>query len=1156
MQKTTALVATRLENRYGGVRHHLKVSFVMKVSFMALLLMSLSIQLLIARDCFGQGVEEKEITLELRNVSLRNALNQVEKLSGYKMAYITQEIARYRNISLDKDTRSVAATLKIILSATHLNFQQKENTILIFPKNDNETPVVFSDMFDLPLEREVHGRATNDQGEPLSGISVSVKGNSSVGTLTDEKGYFKLVVPNNAKTLVFTSVTTETLEVSITDRTEIMVTLQIKTQQQDEVVVIGYGTQRKSDLTGSVTSLKASDLTLGGTISNPAQALQGKAAGVLVTQNSKAPGGSISVRIRGSNSISSTNEPLYVIDGFPTSNSTNLNPNDIASMDILKDASATAIYGARAANGVILITTKRGHTGKSQISYTGYTGVQHASNPFHMLDGKEYMLLANELYQEIEGQQGQQYAVYTQSQLNSTVNTDWVKEATRAGVVQNHGIQMEGGNDKTKILTSIGYYNQKGILDNTNFSRISARVNVDQKINDYIKAGASIYGQRSNSNIQDYSGNILQQNVLLGILTYDPTVPVYNADGSFGRPPGGKGDNPVANLVARQNDLRKEWFNGNTYLEVKPIAGLTGRVNAGVEIAHNFNGKYLPRSTYQGGIDNGVASTSDATMTHQLVDATLNYTKDIKNHTFSILGGYAYEKTIASNRDISVKGFSTDLFGYNSLGAASSITGVSSAKSESILISFFGRLNYSYLDKYLLTFTLRRDGSSRFGANHQWGSFPSGALAWRLDKEDFIRNLGVFSNLKLRAGYGKTGNDQIGNYASLALMSNTHLTFDGSGNTSGTHLSQTTPENPALRWETTDQYNLGIDMGILNSRVLVTIDGYYKRTFDLLIRKSLPMYSGFTSGVSNVGSIENKGVEVEITTRNFVKNFQWDTRLNFAINRNKVLDIGSSDITITSAKPMGTVSEEQFAVIRNGEPLGSLYGYVYEGVLQAGETYAPQPTSLPGDPKFKDISGPDGKPDNKIDNYDRTILGSANPKFIFGITNTFNYRNFDLSIFVYGSVGNKLLNMTRMNLEWNRTTDALNRWTPTHTNTDIPRNGFYYSKYGGYINSHFIEDASFLRMRNITLGYTLPAKLKIFQSLRIYGSVENLFTVTKYTGWDPEVDTKGYEANATGVQTGNSNGVGGGQTANAGAGLDFNSYPAMRSITFGVNLYF
>ncbi len=987
---------------------------------------------------------------------------------------------------------------------------------------------------------------------PLEGATVSVKSGSATA-ITNSDGKFEINVPQGKISLVVSFVGYEEKTVAVgAGETNINILLNTsESTQLSDVVVIGYGTQKKSDLTGSVTSLKADELTLGGTVSNAAQALQGKAAGVLVTQNSKAPGGSISVRIRGSNSISSTNEPLYVVDGFPTTNGADINPNDIASMEILKDASATAIYGARGANGVIIITTKRGKNGKSQISYDGYTGVQNIINPFHMLSGKEYMLLANDLYREIEGQQNQQYAVYTQSQLSSDINTDWIKETTRSGVVQNHNIQYQGGNDKTKILTSIGYFNQKGVLKNTDFSRFSARVNVDQKINDFIKSGASVYGQRSNSNIQDYGGNILQSNVLLGILEYDPTVAAFNADGTFGRPPGGRGDNPLANLLGRQNELTKDRLNGGGYVEIKPIKSLTARVNAGIEIAHYFTGRYLPRSTYQGGIDNGIASTSDYSSSRQLIDAVVTYTKTLNNvHDFSLMGGYAYEKSIAESRSISVKGFSTDLFSFYNLGSASTITGVSSGKSESLLISFFGRFNYSYLDKYLVTFTMREDGSSRFGSEHRWGSFPSGAFAWRLDKEDFIRNLNIFSNLKFRLGYGKTGNDQIGNYASLALVANTHLTFDGSNNTSGTHLNQSTPENPSLKWETTSQYNTGFDMGFFNSRLLLTVDAYYKKTSDLLIRKSLPLYSGFSSGLSNVGSIENRGFEVEVTSRNLVRTFTWETKVNFAINRNKVLDLGGGgDIYLTSSKPMGNVSEEQFAVIRKGEPLGSLFGYVYAGVLQSGETYAPQPNAVAGDPKFKDISGPDGKPDGKIDSRDRTIIGSANPDFIFGFTNTFTYKKFDLTVFIHGAVGNQLLNMSRMNLEWNRTTKALNRWSTTNTDTDIPRNGFYYSKYGGYINSHFIEDASFLRMKNITLGYTVPANLKFFQSFRLYGTVENLFTITKYSGWDPEVDTKGYESNSTGSPAG-------GQTANAGAGMDYNSYPSMRSFTIGLNLNF
>jgi TonB-linked SusC/RagA family outer membrane protein len=998
-------------------------------------------------------------------------------------------------------------------------------------------------------QRKISGVVQDTKNQtPLAGATIVVSGRNNT-TLSDAEGKFSIQVPKGKSLITISFVGYETRNISIGEnQNNIDVRMDPSSSAKlNDVVIIGYGTQKKSDLTGSITSLKSDDINLGGTVSNTAEALQGKAAGVLVVQNSKAPGENSSVRIRGSNSISSSNEPLYVVDGFPTSNGTDINPNDIASIEILKDASATAIYGARGANGVVLITTKRGQNGKSQISYNAYFGTQKVVNPFEMLNAKDYMLLANDLYKEIDGQQNSDFGAYTQSQLNSTVNTDWINAATRNGKVQSHNLQYQGGNDKTKILTSLGYFDQQGVLKNTDFERYSARVNVDQKINNYIKAGASVYGQRTNSNIQDYDGNILQSNVLLGILSYDPTVPVYNADGTFGRPPGGKGDNPVANLLGRQNELVKDRTKGLGYVEVKPIENVTARVNGGIEISHYFTGKYLPRSTYQGGIDNGVASTNDYSLRHQLFDATITYAKTFKQvHSVNVMAGYAYEKNVGESRNISVKGFSTDLFSFNNLGAASTITGVSSSKSENILISVFGRVNYAYNDKYLFTFTLRQDGSSRFGADHRWGSFPSGAIAWRLDKEEFIQNLNLFSNLKLRLGYGGTGNDQIGNYASLALMSNTHVTFDGANNSAGTHLSQTTPENPLLKWETTSQYDVGLDMGFFDSRLSISLDAYYKKTSDLLLRKSLPLYSGFSSGLTNVGSIENKGFEASITSRNLVNTLKWETSLNFAINRNKILALADGkDIYLTSSKPMGTVSEEQFAVLRVGEPLGSLYGYVYDGVIQQNESYAPQPNAKPGDPKFKDISGASGKPDGKIDNYDRTIIGSANPDFIFGVTNTFNYKNFDLNIFVYGSVGNQLLNMSRMNLEWNRTTEAEKRWTPKNTNTDIPRNGFYYSQYGGYINSHFIEDASFLKVRTITLGYTYRSKVKFFESVRVYASAENLLTLTKYTGWDPEVDTKGYESNATG-----------GQTANAGAGMDFNSYPSMRSFTIGFNVQF
>jgi TonB-linked SusC/RagA family outer membrane protein len=993
-------------------------------------------------------------------------------------------------------------------------------------------------------QKTITGTVTDAKdGSTLPGVSIVVKG-TTIGTLTDISGKFSVKVSDN-QALQFSFVGYNMQEIAVGSQSVINVSLVQAAELLDEVIVVGYGTSKKKDLTGAIASVNSKQLNLGGTVTNAAQALQGKTAGVVVSQSSNAPGQGATVRIRGLNSISSSNEPLYVVDGFPTTTGSDINPNDIESMQILKDASASAIYGARGANGVILITTKRGKQGDSHISFSGTTTMQTIKNPFNMLNGKDYMTLANSLYREIDGQQDQEYGVYSQTQLLSDVNTDWIAETTRTGKIQDYNLQFSGGNDKTRMLGSVGYFNQDGILKNTSYTRVSARINVDQKINDYVKAGVTMFGQRGNSNYQIYDGNILQSNVLLGILTYDPTVKPYNEDGTFGRPPGGKGDNPLANLVSRTNDQVSDKYNGNVYLEFEPIKGLTARFNGGAEVRNGFVGTYLPKSTYQGGIDNGVASTSDSKYARQLFDAVVTYSKLLNDvHSFSVMGGAAYEKTVGSSTSIGVKGFSTDAYLYNNIGAASTLTTRSSGKSESMLRSYFGRLNYSYNDKYLVTFTLRSDESSRFGAENQQGLFPSGSLAWRMDQEDFIKNLKVFSNLKWRVGYGSLGNDQVGNYASLALVSATHLTFDGSTNTGGTHLNQSTPENPLLKWESTSQFNTGFDMGFFNSRLLATFDLYYKKTSDLLLSKSLPIYSGFTSGISNVGDMENKGFEIELTSRNFIQEFKWDTKLSYSMNRNKVLDIGGKDIYLGTSKPMGNVSEESFAVIREGESLGSLFGYQYLGVLQAGETYAPQPSSKPGDPKFADISGADGVPDGKITSADRTIIGHAYPKAVFGLTNTFSFKNFDLTNFWYAALGQDMLNMNRMNLEWNRTEEALNRWTTTNTGTDIPRNGFYYSKYGGYTNSHFIEKASFLRMKTLTFGYTLPSKSKYMQSLRVYFMAENLIVITKYSGWDPEVDTKAYESGGVGT------------TANAGAGLDFNSYPSMKSFTFGLNLNF
>lgn len=542
--------------------------------------------------------------------------------------------------------------------------------------------------------KKVSGVVTDNTGEPILGANVVVKGTTE-GTVTDMDGKYTLDVPNNA-TLSISFIGYTTKEVKVGNLSVINVVLEEEAIGLNEVVAIGYGYVKKKDLTGAVSTVSADDMVMGGTVSNAAQALQGKTAGVQVSQSSKAPGGTISVRVRGNNSISSTNEPLYVVDGFPSSEGLNLNPNDIESMQILKDASATAIYGARGANGVVLITTKRGRAGENKISYSGYLGAQTVDNPFEFINAKDYMNLQNALYQEIAGQEGNPYGAYTPSQLESTVDTDWLDVCTRTALVQDHNFQFRGGSDKTKVLTSLGYFKQEGVLKNTDFNRISGRVNVDQTINDYIKAGATMYAHREQSNSQNYSGNILGENVMLSVMSYDPTVKPYNEDGTYGRVPGGRGDNPLANLLERKKEVVNDKLNGTAFLEVRPFEGLTAKATAGVELLHNFKGSYLPQSTtYAGEIEGGVASTYDYRATRQVFEGILNYMKTFNRiHDLNVMLGYSYEKFSAEYRSASGKGFSTDLFEWNNMGAAS-IKSIASNKTENILASFFGRVNYT-----------------------------------------------------------------------------------------------------------------------------------------------------------------------------------------------------------------------------------------------------------------------------------------------------------------------------------------------------------------------------------------------------------------------------------------------------------------------------
>jgi len=1129
MQKTTAFGLPPSGKRFSGWPGNQNLSFFMKVSLLAVTILLLFTQLLTANAGYAQKIEDKFITLELRNATLRNALDRIESMSGFRMAYLLEQVARYKNISLPKDTRSVAGTLQLILSGTELDFKQNDNTILVFPKkkdalhvNDNDEQAAVFAM--------VHGKVTDDTGKPLSGVSVYVKGNASLGTVTDDKGVFKLEVPNYNITLVFSSVNTETKEVPLAGKNEQNVVLAIKSEQQEEVVVVGYGTQKKKDVTGAISSVNSEHMNLGGTTANIAQAIQGRAAGVSVQQSDFSPGGSISVVIRGGNSINTTNEPLFVVDGFITDNGKYINPNDIENIEILKDASATAIYGARGGNGVVLITTKKGRPGKMQIDADVSNGYQYLTYKPSLVDGPQYAAVQNAIANE-DGKP----AVFPAS--FPVTNTNWWSLATQQASVLNRSVSLSGNDRNSKYYLSGNYMKQTGVLKSTDMERYSVRMGAEKKFSDRVKVGSNFYGAATSSHLQRYVADITAP--LFSVLTAPPCIPVYNANGSYYQYLGK--DNALALLLEPTNTSQNKLINGNMFADYELIKNLTYHFSAGAEYSQTTAGQYTPRTLVNGQANNGVAAEQMNTSLRWLVEQYLTYKYNRNAHAFTVMLGTSNQKDVFEGLSAGSRGFSTDNYLFYNLNAGSipQVAGANntpgSSRSEAKLTSYFGRLNYAYNDQLLATFTLRRDGSSRFASNHQFGIFPSGALAYKMADLPFIADLNVFSNLKVRASYGITGNDRIGDYAYMSRFSNYGTSLDQGSNLSG-GIEPVSLINNNLKWESNAQANIGIDMGFLAGRLNATIDLYRKKTSDLLLAVPIGQWWGFSTQILNAGAIENKGIELSISSENIKgKDFTWNTSFNLAYNRQKCLSLANNVkiISTNTANPSGVVSAREFTRLEPGKELGVIYGFQYLGVIKSGETYAPQPNSKPGDPKYADLDG-----DGKLTQDDRTYLGNTNPRLIAGLGNDFSYKNFNLNVFFQGAFGNHLYNMNRLVLESTTGTDVLNRWVSgKNENTDIPREGYFLSTYGSYVNSRFVENASYLRLKMVALSYNLPERLLkrtgIIDGLRLYASAQNLFTVTDYSGTDPEVNTHG---------------------GNLAGGIDFNAFPAFRTFVAGIKL--
>ncbi|MBB6130894.1 TonB-linked SusC/RagA family outer membrane protein [Mucilaginibacter lappiensis] len=980
----------------------------------------------------------------------------------------------------------------------------------------------------------INGTVKDTKGLAAIGATVSEKGVKN-STVTDINGKFKLTLKAKTSVLTVTYIGYKAQEVTVGSSNEVSVVLEEDLNKLNEVVVVGYGSVKRSDLTGSISSVKGDNLTLGGTTSNIGQAIQGKAAGVQVQQSSFAPGAGINITVRGGNSINASTSPLYVIDGFISDNGNQVNPNDIEDIQVLKDASATAIYGARGGNGVVLITTKKGKIGKVSLDADISGGTQHLSYNPSMLTGQQYTDIQNAT--AIEDGKPQPYP----SGFN-VANTNWLKLATQNATVQNRSVSISSGSQDSKIYASGNYIKQIGVLKNTSFERYTARIGAEKNMNENLKLSTNFYGASSNSSLQTYYGDITAP--LYSLLTAPPNVPAYNPDGTFNYYiiQGGK-SNALAGLLLPTNSTNNKLINANIALDYKIIKGLTYHLGAGSEYNETVAGQYNPSTTISGGKQGGVATEQNNSNFRWLVENYFTYKFNINNdHDFTALVGNSNQKDVTNGLSAGAKGFSTDAFLFYNLNAGSLSNGYGSSKTEILRTSYYARFNYAYKDKLLATFSFRDDRSSRFGSNNRSGYFPSGALAYKFTDEDFIKNLNTFSNLKLRVSYGVTGNDGFADYLYYATFGSYNTVLNQSGNLQPGVEPRALP-NPNLKWESNAQLDAGLDMGFANGRINATIDYYSKKTTNLLLQIPIGNQWGFPTVWGNAGALRNRGIELSVSTNNIQsKAFSWNSMITFAYNKQKVLDLGpgGSVISTNTANPSGTVSGQEFTRVVPGMELGELYGYVYEGVIKTGENYGPQPNSKPGDPKYKDVNG-----DGKITPDDRTYLGNTNPHYMAGFGNDFHYKGFDLSVFFQGAFDYYLYDMNRMVLESTTGADALNRFVAgKNENTSIPREGYYLSTYGSYVNSRFVENASYVRLKSLSLAYNFPSSLfqnmKIIQGIRIYAEAQNLLTITGYKGTDPEANSHSATVDSRYGAT--------------GGGLDFNSFPAFKTVTIGIKV--
>jgi len=975
--------------------------------------------------------------------------------------------------------------------------------------------------------KKITGTVLDETGESIIGASVAVKG-SAAGTITDIDGRFALEVEDtDVITVSFIGYLSQ--ELAVAGKSEIRIILKENAEMLDEVVVVGYGVVRKKDLTGAVASVSG-DLMKDKPVASMGEALQGRAAGVQVISSGK-PGDNVSFRIRGISTINNS-EPLLVIDGVPTDLGINsLNMEDVESVDVLKDASATAIYGSRGANGVVLVTTRKGKSGDGSLSFSANWGVQTATDMPKMLNAGQFVSLHNEMIANYSGTENLMQRPDFADPTSWGKGTDWLKALFRSAWMKNYTLSYSGGNDNSNYYVSGGVLDQEGIVIHTSYKRYTIQLNSESRLRSWLKFGNSL---TLSHDIKKQGGyNIRETMAAL------PTQPIYEEDGSYsgpGEPAYQYGDirNPIGSATLNKEQTKGYNVLGNIYAEIRPWSKLTFKSLAGIDFKfwdkNSFNPQYdwkpIPQpQSYR-------YEESNRSFTY-LWDNTLTWMDTFRDkHHLNVMIGSSAQNNMYNRMNASVQGFLTDANNQLSNGLTDPTVG--GTRNDWAILSLMGRLTYNYADKYLLTATVRRDGSSRFAKENRWGTFPSFSLAWRLSEEAFYRPNEWVNDIKVRVGYGETGNqDGIDNYAYYTRLKTGQYVFNG---TPVSTLYPLVMANPSVKWETVKQFNAGIDLSLLRQRVYLTLDAYLKNTSNMLVPMSVPITTGYSDTEVpsiNAGKVRNQGVELTLSTRNFTGAFEWNTDLNVSYNENKVIRMNDGialfvgdDINMTKVR----VSAE-------GKPVGAFYGYVTNGIFQNQQevdSYATQVAggTAPGDIRFLDLDN-----NGVINADDRTFIGNPSPKWSFSMNNSFTYKDFDLQIFLQGVAGNNIYNANRiwqesMSVPQNQTVKVLDRWTGEGTSHSVPRAVYSDPNQNTRHSDRFIENGSYLRLKNLTLGYTLPRSLSqkaYLQTLRVYVSCQNLFTLTRYSGFDPEVDV---------------------------SGVDLSTYPVTRTVSFGVNVKF